>query len=68
MFALMAVLMGNECAGTGDLRHVRAGSMTGGMAAPAISALVTDAAQNKNLAESYGMMAIGGTWDGQSDR
>jgi MFS family permease len=60
MFALMAVLMGVNApvlviCGTSLLV-----SMAGGMAAPAISALVTDAAQNQNLAESYGMMAIGG--------
>jgi len=60
MFALMALLMGIDApvlviCGTSLLV-----SMAGGMAAPAISALVTDAAQNKNLAESYGMMAIGG--------
>jgi MFS family permease len=60
MFALLAVLMGINAAVWFIFVISILVSMAGGMSAPAISALVTDAAQNQNLAESYGLMAIGG--------
>jgi MFS family permease len=60
MFALLAVLMGINAAVWFIFVISILVSMAGGMSAPAISAMVTDAAQNQNLAESYGLMAIGG--------
>ena len=66
MFALLAVLMGINAAVWFIFVTSILVSMAGGMSAPAISAMVTDAAQNQNLAESYGLMASGATWGGQS--
>jgi len=59
MFALLAALIGINAHIGFIFVAAFLVSMAGGMAAPAISAMVTDAAQNKNLAESYGLMAIG---------
>ena len=59
MFALLALLMGINSSVWFIFVTSLLVSMAGGMSAPAISALVTDASQTHNLAESYGLMAIG---------
>ncbi len=60
MFALLALLMGINASVWFIFVTSLLVSMAGGMSAPAISALVMDAAQNNQLTESYGFMAIGG--------
>ena len=59
MFAVLAVLIGMNAAVWLIFVASTLVSVAGGMSAPTISALVADAAQEKHLNESYGLMAIG---------
>jgi len=60
LFALVAVLIGINSAVWGIFTTSFMVTVIGGMSAPAISAIVTDVSQRKLLAQSYGLMAIGG--------
>ena len=59
MFAVLAVLIGMNAAVWLIFTASALVSVAGGMTAPTISALVADAAHEKHLNESYGLMAIG---------
>ena len=59
MYAVLAVLIGMNAAVWLIFTASALVSVAGGMTAPTISALVADAAHEKHLNESFGLMAIG---------
>jgi MFS family permease len=60
LFALLAVLIGTNGAVWSIFFTSFMVTVIGGMSAPAISAIVTDVSKKNLLAQSYGLMAIGG--------
>jgi MFS family permease len=60
LFAWLAVLIGINGAVWSIFLTSFMVTVIGGMSAPAISAIVTDVSQKNLLAQSYGLMAIGG--------
>jgi MFS family permease len=60
LFALLAVLIGTNSSVWLIFLSSAAVTIMGGLSAPAISAIVADISQRNRLAESYGLMAIGG--------